>query len=111
MEKKKRQRSVQLIIRVTEAEKDFVQQKMALLKTQNLSAYACKMMIDGYIINVDHTDIKNHAAQLQHIGNNINQIVKRMHQTGSLYIPDVAEIKKLLHDIWLLERQLLFKMK
>ncbi len=64
---------------------------------------------DGYIINVDCTEVKNHAAQLQRVGNNINQVVKRMNQTGSLYKTDVAEVKKLLHDIWVRERRLLSK--
>jgi len=111
MATKNRKRNVQLIIRVTEEERALIEQKMALLKTENLSAYIRKIAIDGYIINVDHTDVKNHAAQLQRIGNNVNQIVKRMHQTGSLYRADVAEVKKILHDIWLSERQLLLKMR
>ena len=106
-----RKRNVQIIVRVTEEEKAFIQQKMALLKTENMSAYIRKIAIDGYIINVDHTDVKNHAAQLQLIGNNVNQIVKRMNQTGSLYIQDVKEVKKILHNIWLSERRLLLKVK
>ena len=103
--------NVQIIVRVTVEEKAFIQRKMALLKTENMSAYIRKIAIDGYIINVDHTDIKNHAAQLQRIGNNVNQIVKRMNQTGSLYRADVEEVKKILHDIWLSERRLLLKTK
>jgi hypothetical protein len=109
MSKTNRKRSVQLIVRVTEDEKALIYQKMALLQTQNLAAYARKMLIDGYIINVDYSIVKDHAAQLQHIGNNVNQIVKRMHQTGSLYADDVAEVKKILHDIWLSERRLLLR--
>jgi len=106
-----RKRNVQIIVRVTEEEKAFIQKKMALLKTSNMSAYIRKIAIDGYIINVDHADVKNHAAQLQHIGHNVNQIVKRMNQTGSLYKADVVEVKKILHDIWLSERRLLLKMR
>jgi len=111
MAAKNRKRDVQIIVRVTEEEKAFIHKKMALLKTSNMSAYIRKIAIDGYVINVDHTDVKNHAAQLQRIGNNVNQIVKRMNQTGSLYMNDVAEVKKILHDIWLSERQLLLKMR
>lgn len=106
-----RKRNIQIIVRVTEEEKAFIQNKMALLGTSNMSAYIRKIAIDGYIINVDHTDVKNHAAQLQRIGNNVNQIVKRMHQTGSLYRADVEEVKTILHDIWLSERRLLLKLR
>lgn len=111
MSKTNRKRDIQLIVRVTEEEKTFIQQKMALLGTHNMSAYIRKIAIDGYIINIDYTDVKNHTAQLQRIGGNINQIVKQMNQTGSLYREDVEEVKKILHDIWLSERQLLLKLK
>ena len=84
-----RKRNVQLIIRVTEEERDLIEVKMKLIPTMNLSAYARKMLIDGYIILLDVPEIKAHSAQLQKIGGNINQIVKRMHQTGSLYKNDV----------------------
>ena len=39
-----------------------IEQKMALLKTSNMSAYLRKITIDGYIKNVDHPDVKNHAV-------------------------------------------------
>lgn len=41
-------------------------------------AYLRKMAIDGYIIQVDHTDIKAMTAEIQKIGVNINQIAKRV---------------------------------
>lgn len=81
-----RLRNVQIIVRVTAEERRFIDEKMKLVPTMNLSAYARKMLIDGYIINLDLPELKAHAAQLQKIGGNINQIVKRMNQTGSLYI-------------------------
>ena len=89
-----RKRNVQLIIRVTEEERKFIEEKMKLMPTMNLSAYARKMLIDGYILFLDTPEIKAHSAQLQKIGGNINQIVKRMHQTGSLYKNDVEEVKQ-----------------
>ena len=41
-----RKRNVQLIIRVTEEERKFIEEKMKLMPTMNLSAYARKMLID-----------------------------------------------------------------
>jgi hypothetical protein len=111
MPKQNRTRNVQLIVRVTEQERDLIRQKMRLIHTDNFSAYIRKMAIDGYIIIPDYGEIKNHSVQLQKIGNNVNQIVKRMNMTGSLYQADVTEIKAILHDIWLSERQFLLKVK
>jgi hypothetical protein len=104
-----RTRGVQLIIRVTEEEKGLIRDRMKLLHTDNMSAYIRKMAIDGYIINMDYSEIKNHAAQLNKIGVNINQLVKRMHQSENLHSEDIAEVKRLLHEIWLSERKLIQK--
>jgi len=82
---------------------------MAQVPTKNLAAYARKMLIDGYIIQVDHTDIKAMTAELQKIGVNINQIAKRVNATGSIYEQDIAEIKGALAEIWRLQRLSLLK--
>ena len=81
-----RRRKIQVKFFVTEDELALIEVKMKMLGTENKSAYLRKMALDGYIINVDYTAIKENTGQLQRIGNNVNQIVKRMNQTGSLYI-------------------------
>ena len=50
-----------------------------------MAAYFRKIAIDGYIIQVDHADIKAMTAEIQKIGVNINQIAKRVNATGSVY--------------------------
>ena len=53
-----------------------IQQKMAQLHTKNFSAYARKMLIDGYIVHMDTSDIRAQTAELQKIGVNVNQIAR-----------------------------------
>lgn len=106
-----RYRNIQQKFYVTEQELALIEEKMKLVRIQNKSAYLRKSAIDGYIINVDHTDIKENTAQLQRIGGNVNQIVKRMNQTGSLYRDDVADIQKILGEIWQTQRKLLLLQK
>jgi len=102
-----RTRKIQQKFFTTEEEETLIRQKMALLGTENKSAYLRKMALDGYILNVDYSTIKENTAQLQRIGNNINQIVKRMNQTGSLYADDVAAIKEMMKEIWHTQRSIL----
>ena len=52
-----RKRTVQLKFRVTEAERDLILEKMKLIPTRNMAAYLRKIAIDGYIIQIDHSDI------------------------------------------------------
>ena len=104
-----RKRTVQVKFRVTEAEQDLILEKMKLVPTSNMAAYLRKIAIDGYIIQVDHTDIKAMTAEIQKIGVNINQIAKRANATGSVYKEDIEEIKGVLAEIWRLQRLSLLK--
>ena len=57
-----RKREIMLRLCVTEAERDMIHEKMSQYGTNNFGAYARKMLIDGYVINVDTSDIKAVAA-------------------------------------------------
>lgn len=106
-----RKRNVQIIIRVTEEERALIEEKMQQIPTLNLSAYARKMLIDGYIITLDLQEVKGHTAQLQKIGVNVNQIAKRINETGRIYADDMGEMKRVMEEVWRLERRLLLQFK
>lgn len=84
---------------------------MRQIPTLNLSAYARKILIDGYIITLDLQEVKGHTAQLQKIGANVNQIAKRINETGRIYADDIDEIKRVMEEVWRLERRLLLQFK
>jgi len=102
-----RTRKIVLRVPVTPEERELIQQKMALLHTRNFSAYARKMLIDGYVVHIDTTDIRAQTAELQKIGVNVNQIARRLNNMGPLYTQDVADIKGALAQIWQLQRYIL----
>ena len=102
-----RKRNIQMKFYVTEEEKQLIEQKMQQLPTQRYGAYLRKMAIDGYIINMDTTDIKAFTAELGAIDRNINQIAKRVNAGGSVYKEDIQEIRERLDEIWLLQRCIL----
>ena len=106
-----RKRNIQIIIRVTEKERALIEEKMQQIPTLNLSAYARKMLIDGYIITLDLQEVKGHTAQLQKIGVNVNQIAKRINETGRIYADDMDEMKRVMEEVWRLERRLLLQFK
>ena len=85
---------------VTEEEKRLIDEKMAQLPTKRYGAYLRKMAIDGYIIQVDTTDIKEMTKALGSIGRNINQIAKRVNAGGPTYQADMEEIRERLDQIW-----------
>ena len=87
-----RKRNKQIIVRVTEEERELIELKMAQLPTAQLGAYMRKMAIDGYIIYTDIKNIKQYIGELQTIGKNINQIAKRVNATGEIYAQDIEDM-------------------
>ena len=102
-----RKRNIQMKFYVTEEEKRLIDEKMTQLPTQRYGAYLRKMAIDGYIIQLDTTDIKRMNAALSAIGRNINQIAKRVNAGGPAYQADMDEIRERLDEIWQLQRRIL----
>ena len=96
---------------VTEEEKQLINKKMAQLPTKRYGAYLRKMAIDGYIIHVDTTDIKEMTKNLGAIGRNINQIAKRVNAGGPTYQADMEEIRERLEQIWQLQRRILLSQR
>ena len=82
-----RKRNIQMKFWVTEEEKRLIDEKMAQLPTKRYGAYLRKMAIDGYIIQVDTTDIKEMTKALGSIGRNqpIKPIWRRSWRDWSRY--------------------------
>ena len=105
-----RKRNIQVKFYVTAEEKELMEQKMAQLQTKRIGAYLRKMAIDGYIIQVDTRDIKEMNKLLSAIGRNINQIAKRLNESGRAYDTDLAEILERQKQLWGLANKILMKL-
>ena len=95
-----RTRPIRKEICLNEQELNLIHHKMRQLGTHNFGAYARKMLIDGYIIKVDYTEQKKLAAAVSRVASNINQICRRINNTGRCYEDDVAELKARQAEIW-----------
>ena len=106
-----RKRNIQMKFWVTEEEKRLIDEKMSQLPTKKYGAYLRKMAIDGYIIQVDTTDIREMTKALGSIGRNINQIARRVNAGGPVYQADMEEIRARLEQIWQLPRRILLSQR
>ena len=86
-------RTIPMYFKVSPEEKEIIDKKMELLGTHNQRAYLRKMAVDGYVVRVDMTDVKELAALLRTCSNNLNQIARRVNSTGNLYEEDIADLK------------------
>jgi SepF-like predicted cell division protein (DUF552 family) len=105
----KRKRNVQILFCVTQEEKNLIRRKMLLSKTRNMGAYLRKMAIDGYIVNVDTTPMKQIYNEMHKIGININQIAKKVNTTGDIYYDEIEKLKARLDEIWHILRSIQLK--
>ena len=95
-----RKRPILLRFFVNTEEQLLIQQKMAQLGTDNLSAYLRKMAIDGHIIKLEIPELKEMISLLRRSSNNINKIAKRVNGTGRIYIDDLSEIRDSQDRLW-----------
>ena len=61
MSSPKRKRDVPVLFWVSADEMELIQQKMAQFGTKNLSAYLRKMAVDGYVVQLDLPELKEHG--------------------------------------------------
>ena len=89
-------RSIQLHFFVTPQENTVIRQRMAEI---NQSAYLRKMALDGYIIQLDMTEIHELTRLLSICSNNLNQYVKRANETARIYAADIEDLSERLDVI------------
>ncbi len=87
-----------IYFKVTDEERDLIEQRMALVGIRNMSAYIRKMCIDGYIINLQIPELAECAKLLRHASNNVNQIARRVNSGGGVYPDEVDEISEKLSE-------------
>ena len=106
MEKKE----IKITFRVSPSELDRIRYKMAELGTQNVSAYARKMALDGLCVNLDLSDVKDLVSLLRRCSNNLNQYAKKANQTGSIYQEDIRDLQERFDEFWKIGKELLTRL-
>lgn len=96
----KRKRDVPVLFYVNQKEMALIQQKMQAFGTSNMSAYLRKMAIDGYVLKLDLPELKELVSLLRRWSNNLNQLTRRVHQTGRVYDADLQELNAQQERIW-----------
>lgn len=90
---KKRNRPIPIMFWVSEDEQAQIEEKMAQLGTNNMSAYLRKIAIDGYVVNLDLPELRELTTLLRRSSNNLNQLTKRVHETARIYDADLESLR------------------
>lgn len=95
-----RKRNIQLKFRVTPEERALIEEKMDELGTQNMAAFLRKMALDGYAVRLDLPELQKIVSLLRYSSNNLNQLTRRVHETGRVYAADLEDIRQKQEQIW-----------
>lgn len=96
----KEKRPIRIEFQLTENELEILQERMKVLGIENTSAYVRKMVLNGYILTLNMPELKEMISLQRYTSNNINQIAKRLNETGRIYNDDMEEIKFNQKKLW-----------
>ena len=65
------------------------------------------MAIDGYVINLALSEVRELTRLLRICSNNLNQYARKAHETGSIYAVDIADLQSRMDGLWKIAKKLL----
>ena len=77
-----------------------ITQKMAAAGIRNKEAYFRKMVLGGYILRLDLSDVREMMRLLSNATNNLNQIAKRVNADGNIFASDIKDIQNNYDRLW-----------
>ena len=96
----KRERKNELKIYLSDDEQYILEQKVKISGMKSKSAFLRRLILYGFVYDLDYSDLRDYNATLGKISGNLNQIAKRMNATGNVYKADVEEVKKMMKQVW-----------
>ena len=73
---------------------------MSQFGTKNREAYLRKMALDGYVVQLDLPELKELVSLMRYSSNNLNQLTRKVHETGRVYDTDLEDISQQQEQIW-----------
>ena len=78
-------------------------------KTKSKSAFLRKLILFGFVYDVDYSYLRNYNTELGRISKSLNQIAKRINSTNNIYKEDMDEVKELMNEVWRTQKSMLSK--
>ena len=95
----KRKRNVHLHVMVTEDELNTIHQRMAEAGTTNAGTYVRKMALNGYVLNIDLSPVRELVSLQRRCSNNLNQVAIHANTYG-VCPSEIAALQKDYTKLW-----------
>ena len=104
------EKSKGIYIKVSPKEMQAIRERMESVGIQNMSAYMLKMAMNGFIIQLDMSDMKEVLRLMKINSNNLNQYAKKANETGSIYQRDIVDLRARLDRLWYSSKEIVDKL-
>ena len=92
MKKSKRTRDIRVDLLLSKEEYNLIQERMTEAGTTNMSAFIRKMSLNGYVLHVDLSPVKELVSLQRRCSNNLNQIAINVNAHGSIYPHEIKTL-------------------
>ena len=90
-------------------EQYILDEKFKLSGMKSKSAFLRKLILYGYVYDVDYSYLRNYNTDLGRISSSLNHIAKRINSTNHIYQEDMDEVKELMNEVWRIQKSMLLK--
>ena len=98
------------IFYMTDEEKEIIKEKFLLSGQANMESFIRKMLLTGYVVQLDVKPIDEISSLLRICSNNLNQIANRMNSYEYVGESDIRFIRDLHTKLWELILEFVGKM-
>jgi len=85
---------------VSEEEQALIRERMAEAGIQNMGAYIRKMALNGYVLHVDLSPVKELVSLQRRCSNNLNQVAIHANTYGGIYPDDIKTLQQDYAALW-----------
>ena len=97
---KKRRRPIHLHVMVSEEEQALIQQRMDETGIRNMGAYMRKMALNGYVLHVDLSPVRELVSLQRRCSNNLNQVAIQANTYGGIYPEEIKSLQRDYEKLW-----------
>lgn len=105
-----RSKNINLHFMVNQEEHQLIRRQMEQSGIKSLRAYMLKMAVDGRIIHVELDSVREMVRLLSNATNNINQIARRINETGNVYAADLDDLREHYDALWVQAKEILHRL-
>jgi len=98
--KHKRTRDVHIHMMVSQQEHDLIKERMAEAGTTNMGAFIRKLTLNGYVLHVDLSPVRELVLLQRRCSNNLNQVAFNVNKSGCIQHEEIATLQCDYASLW-----------